>query len=1154
MTALITEFNHLGGNSIQEHKKLFCLYGNKLAALDVPERLHVLNNLRAEHRQEEIFLTKLLLKFEQTEKLKHLILQGDRILNKVIVCHKPFIFRDDDVNYFMDELFPNVSYIVRNRCLNNLAKIIKRDDVGEEFFKQVLERYGIKTAQVLLPVCNEAFIREIITSYRVVFRERQLVTLFQRFGSSFISFYYAECFKYGLTKQFGDQPFFSQYLSTKDIVTFCQLLKYGEPKLSTRGFKKFLSIKKDEYLTAPTKYSSFVKPKILYRLLTKEEFRMYFLNKLPKNQYDFSVYSMLDDLKNLKIEDRGSFLAGVFKDKYGFEIYTKEVDYHLKSLLTGEDLLKFVMTEEETLEYLPPSKSFPLIKERINLTSDINTRCQLVLKLFKSSKVNNDDEGLMEALKYFNQRHKNDQSSIREDVFTYIKENYKMENLSADIWQYLHELILAEQMISEYPHTLRDMFAEVLNYKFVNGLDFNAEFKKYVKNVGCHYFDLTSKSKDLKRWILLHLPEMCREVFTDENEKKSWPTAFLNVLQRWNKDNPKDIISYFNYPEIIESAIEHHNDDRHYYYDDVIASDILTFKTTDPKEIKLRNDLMDAHISKFAASEKMWRWLLKHRMEVVVKHIDLFYEKYVSTYSVRNLIYELMKMHYTPLPAIVREKSLQLFNDSMKSIEMKDEENKVSASQRNLALLALSFEKDFMKMIDNDRCYPSSEAEAEVNVLDESFKETLRLREQVVECLRNRPCSQEVMPMVMRFCFKDYFKCTLPVLNVVLYNLPERELAEPLRILQNRSVTVRKRALFYATTLGNAQTSCDALKYAGENEKNKSLQKFVFNRTFKNFCFVGNQASWELLLEHFKFVFEKDTETHTMVFQFNLISRNYLALYVETVWQFIGKQWKDKHTCVLNAINADIMTLLSDKLCDDIIHFSLVHSKEQLISSDVDFIYSYLLSSGEKIDHRFDLVANNARIVVDEDSQLDFKEFNKKSQNIGFLYKDICRRLMEKDEEECTHLAEKKMLVNKLAQAFPNLPLPYNHLDYQLQIEVCRCFLDDADKLPELFIKLQKDVLERHGAMMLDYFNEFASSLIGMLGDEMEYRLSFVQKLLEKENLTSVKLLAIHLMPSVYPSSEVCASNFRNIMEKIEAESAPVVLLYLNRYLKNLSI
>ncbi|XP_017785839.1 PREDICTED: uncharacterized protein LOC108568991 [Nicrophorus vespilloides] len=399
------QFHNLGGKTLGEHQRNFRKYCVTVSGLPKAEIDTLLEAINPKNHQEEIFYTKLLLQFHKYEKILHVFTNCNKVLNRIIVKDRKFIgfIASIGATAFVDELCPKISYVDRSIVINKLGLFLEN---GDDFFEAVKEKYGLAAAMRLLPTCNEELIKQHIADYNIDFRDRELIRLHKKYPN-FLKYY----FEIDENKQLNHKIMLVNYLVNNNMDTLMTLTSdFTYRRLGRKGFLKLLRHDKKFVIEHPSDFNRY--KSCIYRHLNEADYRKYLKNLFPKNiEKLYWLSEILNSFKFLPIDKRCQLFCDIYKELYDVEYTT--FNFNLMEIIRAEDRLKFDL--KENWEFYPVKEAFEQIKYRIDLSHEINARNTLLESLVRACKINKDKDALLEVLKYFCSKHKNDSIEVRKD-------------------------------------------------------------------------------------------------------------------------------------------------------------------------------------------------------------------------------------------------------------------------------------------------------------------------------------------------------------------------------------------------------------------------------------------------------------------------------------------------------------------------------------------------------------------------------------------------------------------------------------------------------------------------------------------------------------------------------------------------------------------
>lgn len=422
----INNFHNIQGATLGERQKNFRFLLSQLKRVQTEEvLLTIASQLHPRTKLEEMLKIDIFIEFRMFLHLIELLKSEKVYVIKKIVKEKWMFqkhFESITPEMLFDMLLPEVSYTTRKLIFNRLAALFKNQQMADKYLERGIKKYGFNGVVELLPCCSMPKIKEICKEYKINFKEKHLIPILER-----------------------DPQFFTEYLKDKncaDMQNKERLVGYmaknhtdiylqehnkdnhlvNTQRMSSKVTKLVLKKYSGEILKDINKYQSSMHHRTMHNFFFKN-FDEYFAAYFPENEekLNFHYHAELLLLKTIKRDRWYETL-----DKMCLKLYKKSFSNFINGIPSGffdilpkEHLKKIIEFEEvehkrDFYYYLPVQESIPYYKKKISLISDIYQRGNMINKLVDTCFHNGKDTvALLEVMKYFIGRHRNDDVSVR---------------------------------------------------------------------------------------------------------------------------------------------------------------------------------------------------------------------------------------------------------------------------------------------------------------------------------------------------------------------------------------------------------------------------------------------------------------------------------------------------------------------------------------------------------------------------------------------------------------------------------------------------------------------------------------------------------------------------------------------------------------------
>ncbi|XP_017773000.1 PREDICTED: uncharacterized protein LOC108560074 [Nicrophorus vespilloides] len=1093
-------FYNLGGNTIGEHKRNFNNYVNNLNNLNTSEVIQIITNLKPRNLQEQLFHLNLLCKYEQHYLLLQNLMNGNRILNKLTIRdHKfcKYIVDNTTANDFVEDICPNISYVTRVNLIQNMTWAF--EEPADLYFNSIREKYGLREAILILPSCTRPLIETILKETKCRIKLKHLIKLHQKFPG-IIKFYFENS---------ND--------SIDEYKALCAYLIYNDPdaldKIPCSGrkiFLKYFTVKEKEVIEKPSDYLKYLK--IINKEMKKRglSFDVILKNVFPKKCDDFSLNYTITSVLNMYPKHlRATAILDTYKEIYGTN-YAESVDKHFLDIIDIKDYEDF-KKDDDYIEYNPKEISIPLIKNKINVTSNLFERRKLLEKMIKTCKLNESNEALLEVLKYFCQRHRNDTILSRQGVLDEILHNFKISNLSEEHWHYLKEILLVFKVNNEYYNNKFKYLEIIILRNIENDLDYMEEFKEYLEIVKfCHFWNKITDYPEHERLLILRYPE----IFDTENvnvlhEQK---LQFLQKIFDFNRRNKSMFINPHDYPELIDLVFEHLAEGHRHLASSCIES-IFKCTTDFNEKVKIADKYFA--ISKFSNNDTIYFWALNFKPDLLLLHLD----NVIHNYKNANFYYELNKMHYTALRQSVMYKAISMFNSN----ELKEVEK---------AIQILCYQSNYLDLI---KMYPP----LEVNVYQTNASENIKLNTKILDSLKKFPIPSESLETIFKYCFKDYLQNALETLYFASYHCISSVFEKQIVQLLNRSVTVRKHAIFLTKQLSKLSTKLSLLSSLSKTEKNVSIKKYIFSSIFGLFLANQTDTIYNMLVENLKLLDENDSESLAMILNIYDISTIFKSKYIQILWEYLKEKNKGFELQLIRHMDEEIIKTLPIYLGDEILRLVIFEHQDE----GQNFIYKYL-----KISQTLDTFWKAIHDYISAPYRNNLG-FGTKLNKLNQLFNTLISTFISNAKE-----SSNKTLCSNMFNGFNNLYLSNSLAYLQLKLDLTNHYVQfGLQPFERYLITKQRDYL---GSEMLEIYWECVKDVFDNVRyyydwqrDQWDIHMELLESILSLDKSSGTKILVLYLMPKPERKDVTDLNRINKMLDIIKQDMNGTIEVYYNRYI-----
>ncbi|KYN31799.1 hypothetical protein ALC56_13938 [Trachymyrmex septentrionalis] len=467
-----------------------------------------------------------------------------------------------NVAYFCEHLFPYVSVKTRMRIVKTLGYKLKDPVFAQQMFIAVESIYDFQTAYPLFLACDTTFAYDTIVKKGFVLPAHFVKHIFRKnldLAVRFLKLFSNSDERTPFPNNVATYESLLPKLIKKRPEDFVELFEahessiirpyYNKPSLSNTRAKIFLKKAKQHLIKKPRTYIHMLKKQINEHLMEK-----IFLDLLPEKESLFSTYEVLEYLRYYPDNKIYELLRKSYESKYDKSLLTetKNITEGLLKLLPLEERIKQARImfekvssysyEENWICYLPVNEAIPYLKEQINKTKDEKERSELIEKMMQVCKNNKDDDALSDTLMYFLKRHKNENRSVFQSLFSFLRIYYHPRDFNKKQLSLIIEIIqlfyVKNEFVSEY------MFQFMVYFR----LKYNMPMEELV------------------------------DICIEQNHERQWLVIFLNTIQKKDFEDFYEKEIFFKIIRILLNTIAVFNNRCDKWYENEINVEKLTIK------------------------------------------------------------------------------------------------------------------------------------------------------------------------------------------------------------------------------------------------------------------------------------------------------------------------------------------------------------------------------------------------------------------------------------------------------------------------------------------------------------------------------------------------------------------------------------------------
>ncbi|XP_072391596.1 uncharacterized protein [Diabrotica undecimpunctata] len=959
-----TRFHNLDGDLKGERTKNFFKL-LKTTVFENEEQLDgALKSLKPKSYQENLFYIETLIYFKRSNELLEVLKEGNDVYISKILKQAWFfqnIFENVEPEAFVTEFLPHVSYAVKKKFLNRVSNHWNEQKI-DSLFEALLKKYGLPLAASVLHKCSPTKIQSAIVEHDLELNSNQVLNIYNKSEDLFM--FYVN-FK---QKDYSDWKVLKN-IAIKNPELVLQLQREKKiclNRVGRRTSKKIFNMANYDILKDSEYYLQFLNNAVVIQKLGKN-FETLFRNLFP-NQLDRVISCRSCTLLNYYPKNkRWDLLNQTFIEKFnGQELKDLLLVFHSMIQLNPPREIVELWAEahyneqkigySHFLKYYPPSKAVPMLKEKINVTSDLNERLNLVLLLIETCSNSEDLDALVEVLKYICFRHRNEDPSFRTNVLCTLRNAFKLEDFNENHWKYINEqfqVLRAQKKFSLYDSG--DFIEKHLEYLVKNGKDYKPLLIQYLKDMVVEHRSRdfcnvdVSISKRLYTEMVEHIEDVINSVNDYAYRERFKHDFFLTVL-RFCQKNPEFCIKIVDFPLFVQLIED--NFSNNCKYDNQIIANVILYNVKFPKyAVEYNRDIFET-LRQTIAEDKCFGpfdavfskiILTKDRDDFANKMLEFYFEELFKSYPVSRFVCWFLKNEPKILSSymtIIAENFDTCFNgkknyrlikhyshlgfDKIISDSLIAQVDKNNVALTRLLLIAIGIllsTDDFITFV-SERYLPKKD---KLDLVDEEMCKIYMIQCEVAKRLANVHEPYKMLPTIMKFCRGDYLQSALPSLQKVFYRSPERVLYSYVEALSKQAVSARKHAIFLSCEVLNKEHTLHLL--TNRKESNISSLKYLFSATLKYFLKNPSQELLDKVIESMNNIDVNDEETLESLKDV-IIPVKYRAQYIEKCFKYFeglkskGVKINKYLNAFLNHMSADnnILMILSAPFITDIIN------------------------------------------------------------------------------------------------------------------------------------------------------------------------------------------------------------------------------------------
>lgn len=1079
-----------------------------------------------------------------------------------------------NVEYFRERLFPYVSVNTRTRIVLTLAhRLSGKDPVfAQEMFMAITTIYGVQTAYPLIMACDESFAYKMIVEKELVLPVEIVKKIFCKNPDLAVRFLkLLKPHELNTTKRTPFAIGIDRYKSflpklikkrLEDFVEICEIHETHPPSivLSNTCAEIFLKKAQQHLIKKPLVYISMLPSKKINEDLMKSVFP----GLLPVKICSFDTDKMLDYLKHYPRDKRYDLLCKSYKNKYDADLLDKikNVTPALLQLLPVEERIRqarikikkqnleqnnyeWIAMEYETawICYLSVNEAIPVIKEKINKSPSETERLGFFLQMIYVCKINKDDDALSDALTYFLNRHKNENSWLFERMFDHFLRIYDVPDLNKKHVSLMLDIVRLFYVKNGF--VPEDILSAMIHFKLIHNMSIEELIDMFLENNRWYInFNILQEYPQYERQCLMAFAnQIQKKSFKDLDEKRNNFCRFVIAMYDFNnrcKKLPVKIeeMTIRDYPWLMDTIFQvlRSKEKNSWNVEDILEKN----------EPELYSGWFPSkNITNVTSGAALV--LLKRNSQKVLDNWEKFLKDCMKNCHLKRVQHFVRATRwYKDLPVKFAERCINYIYDK--------NTDKMSSS---IVILAILLHGDvFTKLID-----PLIPTETTVNTSHPNAKDNYNM-------IQNLPLSMRLsnppvpIDLVVKLCKGDYLTIALMTLLNVSRRTSVPKVISVVQKLMNMRVSTRKHGIRLMYLIASIHELIDFLQKAWVTESHHSIRKVLFDTFQKFFLTKPNPETWSLYCQAMSMFSLKDEALLLDVTLFPEIPNKYVAKYLDLWLKTIDNLYEmglnvektNKYIAnCLSTLITPVFHFLSDEFAENVLRRFLFHIDNEVSSAARCFTVSYILDDKNKHTIRIKVLADvfhnaiTAYWNVSHPTKLHFYPVNKA---VRLFVDDFVINFVDKF---CFNKSINSEVIDNMQMIFLSMLSPrqdaksYLMLVYAKKLQECTSIeesfgLKIGQQLHEL-IDIFSLQLVPFMAEVLNYF----LSCVYKHFDLEEVKLGVMEGLIEAGNTNSY-FMAVTMLPSTIQSKHMV--RYDRLIEKFqEMHEEPTIATVLYNHL-----
>lgn len=830
-----------------------------------------------------------------------------------------WFFRGDNeevisIDYFERFILPYISLNTRIKLVKQLALNLRssgKTKLAEDFYTYLARKYGRSKAETLFIACGKDFIYDTVTTEKIILSCRTVKNLFVKYPELVIR--YLKLSKPREGAHDGHKVNIWQYndflprLIKKHVNDFVELLEMHDSglgvKLSNKSTETFLKNNIEVLLNKPSVYMPIMSLRVITAKLTKAQFRTMLAKMYPKRMEDFNYGLIHNYLEYYPEQERISLVMDLYAEVYKANLLDNQtaIGIEILCMLPADERARQARIKLEKEPdwrknrydpmkawrcYLPIDESIPSIKMEITKSSSTDDRSVLLGQMLYTCKVNNDNDALLEALRYFTTRHKNEQIYVIFEVLDRLNEYFDLYTFGKDHWIVLNDFIKFLNVKDQFKSNFivaKKILAASLYYGLVNDLPIDDKIAMIMM------INLEGWNQS---WSTLEkYPEYdrrCFDMFLSTiplkypQDNKIWKGRRCDIIDgivksmyefnnRCIKANSKmEKLSIKTYPwlcEVLKNIIQSEPEEMRWQ----VQSIVKNIKTNEPElYIEWVPTAADEALG-FENRQALVR--LRDDPQNILDHWEAYLKNVKDSTSLAYALrFVKVSRWHQSIPIKFAERCL------------KDVVEKTSDCSDSLLVLGMLMEGSALARV----IEPLVPNDSTIKIEGTEPIEDYRLMCAIPRAMRTTS-SPVPLNLVLSFCDGEYLSLALVTLTNVCRRTCVEEIKQFTKTLVDRRVSVRKHGIRLFCLVASIDDIKIFLTDLWITETHRSIREVIFSKIYDLFVNEATPDTWTIMKECIDDLKIDDDDSVSQLVNMHKIPDHYFASYIKELLDMLEK-------------------------------------------------------------------------------------------------------------------------------------------------------------------------------------------------------------------------------------------------------------------------